>query len=160
MLCNIYRYILGWAQWNLSRFEFKFDDTRLSSLYKNKIGLIEILFFLLPDVALFLPCWLSQLNFSKLRQPTGQRHSNVRTQQNQISIRPILFLYYEGSLVPSNLNSKLFMFHCVRPSIYYIYYSFEHKFYKCDFKKSMVLYYPEKQQQSMVIELSATGMLS
>ena len=24
-------YILGWAQWNLSRFEFKFDDTSLSS---------------------------------------------------------------------------------------------------------------------------------
>ena len=22
---------LGWAQWNQSRFEFKFDDTRLSS---------------------------------------------------------------------------------------------------------------------------------
>ena len=28
---SIYIYILGWAQWNLSRFEFKFDDTRHSS---------------------------------------------------------------------------------------------------------------------------------
>ena len=33
-----------------------------------------------------------------------------------ISIRPILFLYYEESLVSSNLNSKLFRFHRVRPS--------------------------------------------
>ena len=32
---------LGWAQWNLSSFEFIFDDTRLSSWYKNKIGPIE-----------------------------------------------------------------------------------------------------------------------
>ena len=24
-------FTLGWAQWNLSSFEFKFDDTRLSS---------------------------------------------------------------------------------------------------------------------------------
>ena len=39
------RYVLvctiGWAQWNLSCFEFKFDDTRLSSWYKNKIGPIK-----------------------------------------------------------------------------------------------------------------------
>ena len=28
---------LGLTQWNLSCFEFKFDDTRLSSWYKNKI---------------------------------------------------------------------------------------------------------------------------
>jgi hypothetical protein len=32
------------------------------------------------------------------------------------SIGPILFLYYEESLVSSNLNSKLFRFSCVRPS--------------------------------------------
>ena len=30
---------------------------------------------------------------AKLRQPTGQRLSNVRTQQTKISIGPILFLY-------------------------------------------------------------------
>ena len=35
---------------------------------------------------------------AKLRQPTGQRQSNVRTQQKN-SIGPILFLYYEESLV-------------------------------------------------------------
>ena len=42
-----------------------------------------------------------------LRQPTGQSLSNVRTQQTKISIGPILFLYYEESLVSSNLNSKV-----------------------------------------------------
>ena len=64
----------------------------------------------------FGQCWLSQFSFSKLRQPTGQRLSKVRTQQNFFSIGPILFLYYEESLVSSNLNSKLFRFHCVRPN--------------------------------------------
>ena len=49
---------------------------------------------------------------------SGQRHSNVRTQQNKISIRPILFSYHEESLVSSNFNSKLFRFHCVRPNIH------------------------------------------
>ena len=69
-----------------------------------------------PDIALSLPCWLSQLNFSKMRQPKGQRHSKVRTQQNKISIRSILFLYYEESLVSSNLNSNLLRFHCAHPN--------------------------------------------
>ena len=51
----------------------------------NKIGLIEF-FLSFPDVAKLLPCWQSQFSFSKLRQPTGQRLSNVRTQQkNQLS---------------------------------------------------------------------------
>ena len=54
--------------------------------------------------------------FSKLRQPTGQRQSNIRTQQKNYLIGPILFLYYEESLVSSNLNLKLFRFHCVRPN--------------------------------------------
>ena len=52
-------YIVGWAPWNLSCLEFKFDDTRLSYWHKNKIGRIEI-FLLLPDFANFLPCWLAQ----------------------------------------------------------------------------------------------------
>ena len=30
---------------------------------------------------------------------------------------PILFLYYEESLVSSNLNSKLLWFHSVRPNL-------------------------------------------
>ena len=106
---------LGLTQWNLSKFEFKFDDSRLSSWYKNRNGLIY--FFLLPpDVALSLPCWLSQFSFSKLRQPTGQRQSKVRMQQRKFSIMPIFFLYYEESLVSSNLNSRLLRFHFAHPS--------------------------------------------
>jgi hypothetical protein len=31
---------------------------------------------------------------------------------------PILFLYYEESLVSSNLNSKLFQFHSAHPKFY------------------------------------------
>ena len=45
------------------------------------------------------------------------RQINIRTQQNK-SIWPTLFLNYEESLVSSNLNSKLFRFHCVRPSLH------------------------------------------
>ena len=32
-------------------------------------------------------------------------------------IRPILFLYYEESLVSSNLNSNLLRFHCAHPTV-------------------------------------------
>jgi hypothetical protein len=69
-----------------------------------------------PDMAKSLPCWLSQFSFSKLRQPTGQRLSNIKTQQTKISIGPILFLYYEESLVSSNLNSKQLWFHGAHPT--------------------------------------------
>ena len=54
-------------------------------------------------------------SFSKVKQLTGQRLSNVRTQQWKIPIAPMLSLYYEESLVSPNLNSKLFKFDCVRP---------------------------------------------
>ena len=53
----------------------------------------------------------------KLRQPTGQRQSNVRTQQKKL-IGPIVFLYYEESLVSSNLNSKLLRFHSAHPNVH------------------------------------------
>ena len=33
------------------------------------------------------------------------------------SIRPILFFYYDESLVSSSLNSNLFRFHCARPNV-------------------------------------------
>ena len=79
---NVLTLTLGWSQWNLSRFEFKFDETRLSSWYKNKIG--RIIFFCCTLTLLSLPCWLSQFRKAKLRQPTGQRQSNVRTQQQKI----------------------------------------------------------------------------
>ena len=78
------------------------------NIYKNMIGPIEFFLFR-PDVAKTLPCWLSQ--FRKATETAN------RTQQKK-SIGPILLLYYEESLVSSNLNSKLFWFHCVRPNIY------------------------------------------
>ena len=65
-----------------------------------------------------LPCWLSQ---SKLRQPTGHRQSNVRKQRIKVSIRPTLFLYYEESLVSSNLNSSLLRFHCAHLTVHSMY---------------------------------------
>ena len=46
-----------------------------------------------------------------------QRQSNVRMQQKK-SIGPILFLYYEESLVSSNLNSKVPLTYSVRPNIH------------------------------------------
>ena len=41
-ICNtVDVYKLGLKKWKLNSFEFKFDDTRLSSYYKNKIGLTK-----------------------------------------------------------------------------------------------------------------------
>ena len=55
--------LLGWAQWNLSSFEFKFDDAR-DFPHNIRIRLAQLKkFLLLPDVALSLPCWLSQFIF-------------------------------------------------------------------------------------------------
>ena len=71
------------------------------------------LLFLHPEVAKCLPFWMSQLIKAKLRQPTGQRVSNVRVQRKKK-----IFFYWEESLASSNLNSKLFRFHCVRPNVH------------------------------------------
>ena len=52
-----------------------------------RIRLAQLKFFLLrPDVAKSLPCWLSHFRKAKLRQPTGQRLSKVRTQQKKIQL--------------------------------------------------------------------------
>ena len=47
----------------------------------------------------------------------GCGFSNARRQQTKISIEPILSLYYEESLVSSNLNSKQHRFHGAHPNI-------------------------------------------
>ena len=60
---------------------------------------------------------LFQFSFSKLTQPTGQRLSKIRTLEKNISIGPILFLYYEEILVSSNLNSKQHRFHGAHPNV-------------------------------------------
>ena len=80
------------------------------------IGLIEILFCCV--LTLLSLCPVGCLSLEKFSWHSQQgRDSNVRKQQNKISIRPILFLYYEESLISSNLNSKLFRFHCVGPNV-------------------------------------------
>ena len=63
--------------------------------------------------------WLSQFGFFELRQPTGQRKSNVRMQKKNL-IRPFLFICYEESLKSSNLKSNLFRFHCAHSKLYNI----------------------------------------
>ena len=49
---------------------------------------------------------------------TASRAENLQRQDTTKKnlMGPILFLYYEESLVSSNLNSKLLRFHSVRPS--------------------------------------------
>ena len=44
------------------------------------------------------------------------RESNIRMQHFFISGQSYSYNYYEESLVSSNLNSKLFRFHCVKPT--------------------------------------------
>ena len=78
---------LGWAPWNPSCLEFKFDDTRLSYWHKNKIGRIDF-FLLLPDFANSLPCWLSHQNWAG--QPSKKLAKSGSNKKN--SILPILFL--------------------------------------------------------------------
>ena len=83
---------------------------------------------MIPDFPHNLRIRLARLKFlsAKLRQPTGQRQSNVMT-QHFFLIGPILFLYYEESQVSSNLNSKLFRFHCVRPSVHTLGFNAQHE---------------------------------
>ena len=69
---------------------------------------------LCPDITKYLPCWMSHFRKAELRQPTGQRQDS----QTKISIGPILFLYYEESLVSSNLNSKQLSFHGAHPNVH------------------------------------------
>ena len=69
----LFIWILGWAPWNLSCFEFKFDDTRLSSWYKNKIGWIEI--FVCCVLTLLTLCPVGCLRLEKLNWDSQQgRH--------------------------------------------------------------------------------------
>ena len=83
---------LGLTLWTLSSSEFKFDDTRLSSWYKDMIVPIE----------------------KKSCVLTLQSHFATF-----FSMAQILFLLNEESLVSSNLDSKLFRFHSAHPSCTY-----------------------------------------
>ena len=77
---------LGWAVWNQNRFEFKFWWYIPYFPHTTKIRLHPLNFFLLDP------------DFATS------------------TMGPILHLYYEESLVSSNLNSKLLKFHSVRPN--------------------------------------------
>ena len=73
---------IGWAPWNLSWFELKFDGTRLSSWYKNRNGPSQ-------------PCWLSQFRKAKLRQPIGQRSSKQKFQLGQ----PYFYIMIKSGII-------------------------------------------------------------
>ena len=77
---------------------------------------------MIVPIILFVVSWLCKVSAlltvsTKLRQPTGQRQSNVRRQQKNQSDQSYSYMYYEKSLVSSNLNSKLLWFHSVRPNV-------------------------------------------
>ena len=61
---------LGLTLWNRNSLEFKFDDTRLSSLYENKIGPIEI--FVCCFLTLLCLCPVGCLSLSKLNWDSQQ----------------------------------------------------------------------------------------
>ena len=78
---------VGWAPWNPSCLEFKFD-TRLSYWHKNKIGRI-VFFLLFPDFAKSLPCWLAQFCWHSQQ---GRKLAKSRSNKNKIEGTPILKL--------------------------------------------------------------------
>ena len=63
--------------------------------------------------------WQTDISVQKQWSMDSQQGSDLATSgcNKTKSIGPILFLHYEESLVSSNLNSKLFRFHCVRPKL-------------------------------------------
>ena len=63
---------------------------------------------------LLLDYWLSQLNWDSKQG----RDLAMSAHNQKKSIRPILFLYYEESLVLSNLNSNLLRCHFAHPKEY------------------------------------------
>ena len=74
-------------------------------------------FLLCPDVAKSLPVGCLSLAFLNWDSQQGRDlATSGRNKKN--SIRPILFIYYEESLVSSNLNSKLLRFHCAHPNLH------------------------------------------
>ena len=64
-------------------------------------------------------CPVGCLSLEKLNWDSQQGRDRPMSGRNKKnSIGSILFLYYEKSLVSSNLNLKLFRFHCVRPNLH------------------------------------------
>ena len=81
---------------------------------------LALLNFLLlrPDIALSLPCWLSQFSFSKLRQSPGLRQSNVRMQKKVNQANLILILWGKSGMYHQIwIQNNVFRFHCVRHNL-------------------------------------------
>ena len=95
---SLWLYKLGLTLWNQSSFEFKYDDTRISTQHKNKIGPIK-------------KNWDTQ---------QGRDFAASGLNKNKFN-GPILLLYYGESLVSSNLNSKLFWFHSAHPNVHTVF---------------------------------------
>ena len=53
-----------------------------------------------------------------LAETANRAETEQRQDATKKIIEPILFLYYEESLLSSNLNSKLLRFHCAHPTIH------------------------------------------
>jgi hypothetical protein len=82
-----------------------------------RIRLEKSFFLLRPDVALSLPCWLSQLRKAKLRQPTGQRQSNIKKQQKKQLGQSCSYIMRKVWCHQIWIQT-IFMFHCVRPNVH------------------------------------------
>ena len=79
---------------------------------------IWVYIFLITNNCMNYICWLVSTIFTCLAETANRADTEQRQDATFFLIRPILFLYYEESLVSSNLNSKLFRFHCVRPMVH------------------------------------------
>ena len=118
-ICTMYN--LGRAPWNLSCFEFKFDDTRLSSWYKNKIGPIEIF---VCYVMTLLQIWpIGCLSFEKLNGDSQQGRDLATSGGNKIKFQlgqSYSYVMRKLWYISLNLNSKQLRFHSVRHNVTYI----------------------------------------
>ena len=75
-----------------------------------RIRLARLNFFLFHiDVALSLPCWLSQFRTAKLRQTTGQRQSNVRRQQKKINGANLIIISSVAIKFIMNINKMIIL---------------------------------------------------
>jgi hypothetical protein len=75
---------------------------------------------MIPDFPHSIKIRLAPLHCFLLRPETANRAETLHRQDatKNFLVGPILFLYYEESLVSSNLNSKLLWFHSVRPNVH------------------------------------------
>ena len=84
--------------------------------YNIRIRLAQLKKMLLPDSAYLCP--VGCLSLEMLNLDSQQGRDLATSGRNKKIIGRILFLYYEESLVSSNLNSNLLMFHCAQPNLH------------------------------------------